>query len=90
MDGMVSSATFNTDTMLSAAEDGFTTATALADWLVMELNMPFRDAHHVTGAIVKMAEDKGCKLHELDLADMQAVEGGITDAIYAVLRVNPQ
>ena len=90
MDGMVSSATFNTDTMLSAAEDGFTTATALADWLVMELNMPFRDAHHVTGSIVKMAEDKGCKLHELDLADMQAVEGGITDAIYAVLRVNPQ
>jgi len=87
MDGMLSSATFNTDNMLSAAEDGFTTATALADWLVMELDMPFRDAHHVTGAIVKMAEDKGCKLHELDLADMQGVEDRINDAIFAVLRV---
>ena len=87
MKGMLETASFNTDTMLSAAEDGFTTATALADWLVMELGMPFRDAHHVTGAIVKMAEDKGCKLHELELSDMQAVEAGITDAIYAVLRV---
>ena len=87
MDGMISSATFNKENMLNAAEDGFTTATALADWLVMELNMPFRDAHHVTGAIVKMAEDKSCKLHELELSEMQAVEAGITDAIYAVLRV---
>ena len=75
--------------MLSAAEDGFTTATALADWLVMELDMPFRDAHHVTGAIVKMAEDKECKLHELDLAEMQGVEPRISDAIYKVLRVTP-
>lgn len=87
MDGMLSSAKFNTENMLSAAEDGFTTATALADWLVMELGMPFRNAHHVTGAIVKMAEDKGCKLHELDLADMQAVESGISDAIFKVLSV---
>jgi len=89
MDGMLSSAKFNTANMLSAAEDGFTTATALADWLVMELDMPFRDAHHVTGAIVKMAEDKECKLHELDLAEMQGVEPRISDAIYKVLRVTP-
>lgn len=87
MDAMLASAKFNTDQMLSAAEDGFTTATALADWLVMELNMPFRNAHHVTGAIVKMAEDKGCKLHELELSDMQNVEAKITDKIYSVLRV---
>ena len=87
MDGMLATATFNTERMLSAAEDGFTTATALADWLVMELDMPFRDAHHVTGAIVKMAEDKGCKLDELELSDMQAVESRITDDIYSVLSV---
>lgn len=87
MDGMLSTAQFNLETMLNAAEDGFTTATALADWLVMKLGMPFRNAHHVTGAIVKMAENKSCKLHELDLADMQGVEPQITDEIYSVLRV---
>ena len=87
MDGMLSSASFNTDAMRSAAEDGFTTATALADWLVMELDMPFRDAHHVTGAIVKMAEDKGCKLHELDLSDMQAVETKISKDVFKVLKI---
>ena len=87
MAGMLSSATFNTDRMLKTAEDGYTTATALADWLVMNLDMPFRDAHHVTGAIVKLAEDKGCKLNELDLADMQKVESRITDAVYTSLDI---
>lgn len=87
MNGMLATATFNTGVMLEAAEDGFTTATALADWLVMHLNMPFRDAHHVTGRIVKMAEDKGCKLHELELSEMQAAEPKVTDEIYKVLRV---
>ena len=87
MNGMLATATFNKDTMLEAAEDGYTTATALADWLVMHLNMPFRNAHHVTGRIVKMAEDKGCKLHELELSDMQSIEAAITDEIYKVLRV---
>lgn len=87
MDGMLSSATFNIDTMLEAAEDGYTTATALADWLVMSLGMPFRNAHHVTGAIVKMAEDNGCRLHELKLEDMQKIEPRITDKIFQVLRI---
>ncbi len=87
MNGMLATATFNKDIMLEAAEDGFTTATALADWLVIHLNMPFRNAHHVTGRIVKMAEDKGCKLHELELSEMQSVEAAITDKIYKVLRV---
>lgn len=87
MEGMLSSATFNTDAMLQSAELGFTTATALADWLVMEVNMPFRDAHHVTGAIVKLAEDKGCKLDELALPDMQSIDMRITDDIYRVLSV---
>ncbi len=87
MKGMLESATFNTDRMLLSAEMGYTTATALADWLVMNLGLPFRDAHHVTGAIVKMAENKGCKLDELELADMQVVNPAITDEIFSVLSV---
>lgn len=87
MNGMLGSATFNTSRMLENAELGYTTATALADWLVMELGLPFREAHHVTGAIVKMAEEKGCKLDELPLADMQAVNPAITDDIVRVLSV---
>ena len=90
MKGMLESATFHTDAMLNSAEMGYTTATALADWLVMNLGLPFRDAHHATGAIVKMAEDKGCKLDELDLADMQAVNPAITDEIFGVLSVKKQ
>ncbi len=87
MKGMLETATFNTASMLESAEMGYTTATALADWLVMNLGLPFRDAHHVTGAIVKMAEDKGCKLDELNLADMQAINSNITTEIFAVLSV---
>ncbi len=87
MKGMLESAEFHTDAMLNSAEMGYTTATALADWLVMNLGLPFRDAHHVTGAIVKMAENKGCKLDELDLVDMQEVNAQITDEIFNVLSV---
>ena len=87
MKGMLESATFYTDAMLESAEMGYTTATALADWLVMNLGLPFRDAHHATGAIVKMAEDKGCKLDDLELADMQGVNDKITDEIFGVLSV---
>ena len=85
MSGMLESATFNTDAMRQSAALGFTTATALADWLVMALNLPFREAHHVTGAIVKLAEDKGCMLDELPLADMQAVHADITEDVFRVL-----
>jgi len=87
MYGMIESAKFNTDAMLKASEDGFTTATALADWLVMNLNLPFRQAHHVTGAIVRMAEDKGCKLDELTLGEMKSAESEITEEIFEVLNV---
>jgi argininosuccinate lyase len=87
MDGMLSTARFNTARMREAALEGFTTATALADWLVMSLNMPFRDAHHVTGAIVKLAEDKECRLDELSLADMQSVHADITEDVFRVLKV---
>lgn len=88
-DGMLSTATFKTAKMLEAAENGYITATRLADWLVMELGLPFREAHHVTGAIVKLAEKKGLKLDELNLKDMQNIESKITKDIFRVLSINP-
>ncbi len=66
---------------------GFITATDLADWLVRELGLPFREAHHITGALVRLAEEKGCGLAELPLAEMQAVEPRITAEIRAGLTV---
>jgi argininosuccinate lyase len=85
MAGMIADLTPNTEKMAAAAGAGFSTATDLADWLVRELNMPFRDAHHVTGSAVKAAETKGVDLAELALADLQALEPRITSAIYTVL-----
>ena len=69
----------------AAAERGFSTATDLADWLVRVAGLPFRQAHHTTGLIVKRAEAKGCTLAELPLAEMQAVESAISPAVYDVL-----
>src|SRR5437763_206401 len=69
------------------AARGFSTATDLADWLVRELGLPFRRAHHVTGEIVKRAESRGCTLAELPLADVQAVEPAIDETVYQVLDV---
>ena len=71
--------------MAAAAGSGYSTATDLADWLVRELNMPFRDAHHITGAAVKRAEGLGLGLADLPLVDLQALEPRITDGVYAVL-----
>src|SRR5690606_633586 len=85
--GMIRDITVNGDVMTAASGMGFTTATDLADWLVQRLNMPFRQAHHVTGALVKLAESKGCGLEDLSLAEIQTVESGITDDIYNVLGV---
>jgi argininosuccinate lyase len=87
MAGMIGSAQWGTDEMLAAAESGYSTATELADWLVRELGMPFRDAHHVTGRIVRMAEEKGCKLDELPLSEMQEIEPLITDGVFTALSV---
>ncbi len=87
MKGMLETATFNTERMLKASEDGYTTATALADWLVMNLGLAFRDAHHITGALVKLAEKKGCKLDALTLKEMQAIEKRITPDIFDALSV---
>src|SRR5690606_29168860 len=69
MTGMIRDITVNGDVMTAASGMGFTTATDLADWLVQRLNMPFRQAHHVTGALVKLAESKGCGLEDLSLAE---------------------
>lgn len=88
MAGMVADMTPNTAELEAAAATGFSTATDLADWLVRELGMPFRDAHHVTGALVAMAEQKGCDLPDLSLADMQSVNGAITDTVFGVLGVH--
>lgn len=85
--GMVRDMRPDRERMREMAARGFSTATDLADWLVRELGMPFRQAHHVTGEIVKRAEARGCGLSELPLADMQAVEPAITDTVYSVLDV---
>jgi argininosuccinate lyase len=87
MTGMVGDMKPNLAELEKAAATGFSTATDLADWLVRALNMPFREAHHVTGALVKMAEDKGCDLPDLTLADMQSVHADITEAVFSVLGV---
>jgi len=88
MTGMMQGAVFNKDRMRADSGKGFSTATDLADWLVRTLAMPFRDAHHVTGALVKMAEQKSVGLEGLSLAEMQSVHAGITDAVFTVLGVD--
>jgi argininosuccinate lyase len=85
MAGMVADMTPNKDRLADAAGAAFSTATDLADWLVMNLNMPFRDAHHATGTIVALAEAQGKTLDALSLEDMQSVEARITDDIFSVL-----
>ena len=87
MTGMVSDMTANRPNLKAAASSGFSTATDLADWLVRELNLPFRDAHHVTGSLVAVAEGKGCDLQDLTLEDMQAVHAGIRADVFDVLGV---
>jgi argininosuccinate lyase len=88
MAGMVRDMTVNAERMRKATDGGFLTATDLADWLVRSLNMPFRNAHHVTGELVRLAEGKGCRLQDLALADMQRVEPRIDDGLFSVLGVD--
>ncbi|WP_417261257.1 argininosuccinate lyase [Celeribacter sp.] len=87
MTGMVSDMTANIDNLRAAAASGFSTATDLADWLVREAGLPFRDAHHVTGALVAMAEKKGVDLPDLSLEEMNSVHEAITTGVYDVLTV---
>ena len=88
MAGMLSGAKFDAARMKADAGRGFTTATDLADWLVRVAGMPFRQAHHVTGSLVKMAEDRGLGLEDLSLEDMRSVEDTITEDVFAVLGVD--
>lgn len=85
MAGMVADITPNTERMAQAAGSGFSTATDLADWLVRELGLPFREAHHLTGAAVKRCEALGCDLPALPLAELQALDPRIHDGVYSVL-----
>jgi argininosuccinate lyase len=85
MTAMVAALIPNTERMAAAAGWGFSTATDLADWLVRELNLPFRKAHHVTGAAVKRAEELGVDLAQLPLEELQKLEAGVTESVYKVL-----
>lgn len=85
MTGMAADLTFDRDALETAAGEAYSDATDLADWVVRELGLPFRDAHHVSGAIVKAAEAKGLPLSELALEDFQTVEPRIDARIFDVL-----
>ena len=87
MGGMVRDLTPQVGRLAEAAGAGFSTATDLADWLVRELAMPFRDAHHATGKLVAKAEQMGVDLSGLTIGEMQAVEPRITEGVFNVLSV---
>jgi argininosuccinate lyase len=82
---MIADMKVHPEAMRAAAEAGYPTATDLADWIVRVLNKPFRDAHHIAGAIVRRAEDLKLPLEKLPIAEMQKIEAGITQEVFAVL-----
>jgi argininosuccinate lyase len=88
MTGMIAESTFNTARMRAAAELGYATATDLADWLVRQAGIPFREAHHITGAAVKLAESRGIALDALPLADLTEIDARIDESVYAALSVD--
>jgi argininosuccinate lyase len=88
MTGMIAGATFNTARMRAAAELGYATATDLADWLVRARGIPFREAHHITGTAVKLAEQRGIALDALPLDDLKAIDARIDESVYAALSVD--
>jgi len=88
MTGMIADATFNTGRMRAAAELGYATATDLADWLVRQAGTPFREAHHITGAAVKLAESRGVALDQLPPEDLKAIDARIDESVYAALSVD--
>ena len=87
MEGMVKDMSANRDSLAAAAGSGFSTATDLADWLVRVLGLPFRDAHHITGSLVALAEKNGCDLPDLTLEQMKTAHDGITSDVFDVLGV---
>ena len=88
MTGMVESATFRTERMRDVASSGFSTATDLADWLVREAGVPFREAHHITGRVVALAEERGVRLDELPLDALQMIDPRIGEGVFDVLSVD--
>ena len=86
--GMIETCQFIPERMRAAAEQGFSTATDLADWLVREAGVPFREAHHITGAAVKAAEDRDCGLDQLPLDVLQQIDGRIDERVFDVLSVD--
>ena len=84
---MLSEIKFNPAPMMEAAIKGNSNAIDLADWLVKALGKPFREAHLITGSLVKIAEDKKCKLEELSLKDMRAVDNEINEDVFRVLKL---
>ncbi len=87
MTGMVTDMTINRGAMEAAAGSGYSTATDLADWLVREAGIPFRDAHHITGRAVAMAEENTCELAEIPLEELQALHTDIHQGVFDVLTV---
>ena len=85
MAAMITDLTAQPEKMRAACEAGYPTATDLADWVVRVLKKPFREAHHIAGSIVKLAEEKGVRLDQLSLADMQTVDPDITEEVFKVL-----
>lgn len=88
MTGMMGDLIVDVAAMKAAAGSGYSTATDLADWLVRTLGVPFRDAHHITGLAVAMAEKNGCDLHSLTLEDLKTIHSGITNDVFDVLSVD--
>ncbi len=86
--GMIADLEPNPERMKESARSGYSTATDLADWVTQKLNVPFRDAHHITGRAVKLAESKGCELGQLALADLQSIEPRINADVLKVLTVD--
>ena len=88
MTGMIAEVEYNGTRMRALAEAGYSTATDFADWLVREAKLPFREAHHVTGAVVALAEERGCGLADLTLEQFQAIDSRIDSDVFSVLSVD--
>jgi argininosuccinate lyase len=86
--GMVETVEFVPEHMRAAAAQGYSTATDLADWLVREADVPFREAHHITGRAVKAAEERGCNLADLPLDALQAIDQRLDERIFDVLSID--
>ncbi|MCB4784499.1 MAG: argininosuccinate lyase, partial [Sulfurovum sp.] len=85
LEEMIADMTVNKDAMEAACMVGHLSATDLADYLVKEAGLPFRDAYHITGNVVNLAEEKGLDISELSLADLQSIDERIGEGVVALL-----